>query len=350
MEGPEFVGEETRENPLTGFSDPSRGVGRPFEIGDEKLMRAAQELQFVLEQNWGSVGVRLRDSKTLSDIRNAFCQVQYIQCSRLDLFKFPETRRATGKELRKLRKDLQVTRNRLYQASVSRRYAQDWLQKARRDCANENDETRKHDLEFACSEWLLKSNQADKDTAEVESDLTKITGQLTEGEAYFAQSEVLDFIRSGRREFTPFNVASAMAGIPYLSARVSCERVWAMKPRFTKGHAYLLFAAIRANFTEWPRDLARSIEHMRTYLLAANRNRLPHIKELRKNWYFLELAIRSTTREQRGPRGSLPYRVFAEYMGRFTCQQSGDSILAEKQRILIEDELPNFEDPSYRSN
>lgn len=306
-------------------------------------MRTAQKLCFVLEQNWGPVGERLRDSKTISDIRNAFCQVRGVQCSRLDLFTRSQTRRSNGTEIRKLRKELQQTRKLLYEASVGQRYARDWYKKAYRDRAAEPDESRKQELELACAEWLAKSGRADASRAEIDKSLEMLSEKLRSCEAYFAQSEILVFVQSGRREFTPFNVAAAMAGIPHLSARMSCQRVWSMKPPCTKGHAYLMFSAINANFSQWPRNRDHGIERMRDYLVARQRNKLPHIKELRKNWYFLSLAIRSSIQKPRGTRGSLPYRIFAEYMSRSSCQGSGDSVLAETCRILIPGERPELE-------
>lgn len=306
-------------------------------------MRTAQKLCFVLEQNWGPVGERLRDSKTISDIRNAFCQVRGVQCSRLDRFMRSETRRSIGNEIRKLRKELQQTRKLLYEASVGQRYTHHWYKKACRDRAAESNESRKYELDLACAEWLGKSGQADANRAELERRLASLTEELKKCEAYFAQSEILVFIQSGRREFTPFNVAAAMAGIPLLSARMSCQRVWSMKPPYTKGHAYLMFSAIDANFSQWPRSLDHGIERMRDYLVAPQRNKLPHINELRKNWYFLSIAIRSSIQKPRGTRGSLPYRIFAEYMSRSSCQGSGDSVLAETDRILIPGERPELE-------
>jgi len=307
-------------------------------------MKAARAFEFVLEQSWGPVGESLRTAKTLPDIRNAFGQVQHIECSGLDLFKHPETLRANGNDLRRLRKELKQTQEQVHKAAIAQRYAKDWHERAQRDLASETNETRKQELELACSEWLRKSQQADAETKELQSRRHSLTARLRQSEAFFAQSEILDFIRSGRREFTPFNVAAAMAGLPYLTARMSSQQAWAMKPQFTKGHVYLLFASIRANFSEWPRDMECAILKMRDYLTATNRSKLPHIKELRKNWFFLETAIRITTERPSGSRGSLPYRIFAEYMNRFSCQRAGESVLAETQRILIADESPELED------
>jgi hypothetical protein len=134
-----------------------------------------------------------------------------------------------------------------------------------------------------------------------------------------------------------------MAGMPYLSARVSCERIWKLKPQHTKGFAYLVFQVFRANFSESTRSLTDAIRTIREYLLAQNRAKSGHVKELRKNWYFVELAIRSSLKEPRGPRGTLPFRIFAAYTDLLQHQRRGDQVLAETKRLILEGERPELE-------
>lgn len=344
MNGPDFPGEENQVDLLTGLSDLPSGVGRPSELTDESLMRAARDFQHVLEHNWGAVGGRLRVAKAIPDVREAFKHVQHMQCSRLELFTRSETRRSNGNTLRTLRKQLQQTREEIYKATVAQRYARDWHERAKEDWAHEQDEQRKQKLEFACSDWRWKSQDAVRTSNLLKADWDRLTEELRESEAHFAQSEVLEFIRNNdRREFMPFNVAAAMAGMPYLSARVSCDRVWAQKPQFTKGQPYLVFQVFNLTFSESPDHADGAVQKIREYLLAQNRARLGHVKELRKNWFYVELAIRSTFQEPKGPRGSLPFRIFGAYTGRFTRQQRGDRVLAETKRLLLEGERPELE-------
>lgn len=306
-------------------------------------MRATREFQHILEQNWGPVGERLLFAKTVSDIREAFEQVEFIRSSRLEIFTQPETREANGDALRKRRKQLQEMRVQIYHAAVAQRYASDWYQRAQDDWRSESDSKRKQELERAYSEWRYKSQDADRTAKELETERVRLEQELRESEACFAQSEILKFVRDKRREFKPFNVAAAMAGIPYLSARVSCERVWAAKPQSTNGHAYKIFQIFQSNFANYPQNVDSGIEKMRKYLVVDKRAKVAPVKDLRKNWYFVEAAIRSNLKQPRGPRGSLPFRIFAEYTRRYTCQQRGDMVLAETNRIVLDDERPELE-------
>ncbi len=306
-------------------------------------MRAAREFQHVLEQNWGVVGERLRFAKEVPDIREALKRVQGIQCSRLELFTRSETRPSDGKKLRELRKQLQQTRENIYKATIAQRYARDWHERAQEDWRHEPDEQRKQELETACSDWRWRSQDANRNTNHLKADWERLAEELRESEAYFAQSEVLEFMRGGRREFMPFNIAAAMAGMPYLTARVSCDRVWEQKPQFTKGHSYLMFQAFSATFSESRDHPDGAVQKIREYLIAENRAKLGHVKELRKNWYFVELAVRSTLQEPKGRRGSLPFRIFAAYTHRFTHQERGDQVLAETKRLILQDEWPELE-------
>lgn len=308
-------------------------------------MGAAREFQNVLEQNWGLMGERLRFAKSVQDIREAFNRVQRTQCSRLELFTRSETRDSDSNTLRKLRKQLQQTRDEIYKATVAQRYARDWHERAHADWSHEQDEQRKRELESACSNWRWRSQDADRNTDQLKADLDHLEQELRESEAYFAQAEVLAFIRKDkRREFMPFNVAAAMAGMPYLTARVSCERVWKQKPQFTKGHAFQVFQVFNTNFSESPTNsLDGAVQKVREYLLMENRAKSGPVKELRKNWYFVELAIRHALQNPKGPRGSLPFRMFAAYTERFHHQKRGDQVLAETKRLVLDDERPELE-------
>ena len=343
MNGPEFDGEENRVDPLTGFSDTPREVGRPSELNNESLMHAAREIQHILEQNWGPVGEKLLLAKTPSDIGVALEQVEFIRSLRLELFTQRENRKASGDILRKRRKQLQELGVQIYHAALAQRYAREWHQRAQDDWCYESETERKKELELACSTWAYKSQDADQDLKELEADRGRLTQELRESEAYFAQSEILKFVRSKRREFTPSNVAAAMAGLPYLSARVSCERIRALKPQLRDGHAYHIFQIFQAMFAEYPRDIDSAVDGMRKYLIAEKRAKMGHVKELRKNWFSVEAAIRFNLKQPRGPRGSLPFRIFAEYTRKFTQQQRGDMVLAETRRIVLDGERPKLE-------
>jgi hypothetical protein len=158
----------------------------------------------------------------------------------------------------------------------------------------------------------------------------ELRSSLWEQETYFAQSELFDFIQSGRYEFTPMNIAKAMAGIPYISARVSCERCSSLKEANQPGLAYLIFQVIEGVFPPEVPAMSDGLRRIREIALSGVRHRpSSHISELRKTWYFLESAIASIYATGVLPRGSMPFRVFAEYKRRSERPDRVDIILAE---------------------
>jgi hypothetical protein len=52
----------------------------------------------------------------------------------------------------------------------------------------------------------------------------------------------------------------------------------------------------------------------------------------------------SWSRSIKGPRGSLPFRIFAAFTDRFTSLKRGDQVLAETKRLVLEDERPELEE------
>jgi hypothetical protein len=165
-------------------------------------------------------------------------------------------------------------------------------------------------------------------------ELESLLSQLKEREAYLAQAEILRFLESSRRKFTPLKVACAMAGLPHVTARVSCERCAQFGIKPSHGIAFDVFQTIERMVPEPISDLGGSIETLRQYLLNGPESNLPHAAQLRKNWYFLESSIRSAARDTGAQRGSLTFRIFAEYSMTSTSHSAVEAVLAQANRLL----------------
>jgi len=113
--------------------------------------------------------------------------------------------------------------------------------------------------------------------------LESLRTPLKESEAHFAQSEILGFIGSNRRHFTPLIVTSAMAGLPFVTARVSCEQCSKFGIKLLHGLAFEVFLTIERQLPEPIRGLGRSIDEFREFLLNGPQHSLAHAAELRKN-------------------------------------------------------------------
>jgi hypothetical protein len=179
---------------------------------------------------------------------------------------------------------------------------------------------------------LYQEAEGLKHASELERDA--LERELREREAYFVQSEILRFVHSDRCAFTPCNVARAIAGLPFVTARVSFEECSRRGIDSIPGTAFEVFQIIERVFRRSIDELESSINSTRESLLERRKDPPAHVAELRKNWYFLESAIRSAAREMGGPLNSLPFSAFAEYRRLLSSQNATDSVLAKSQRLL----------------
>jgi hypothetical protein len=101
-----------------------------------------------------------------------------------------------------------------------------------------------------------------------------------------------------------------------------------------------MFQTIERAVPEPIRDLGRSIDAVREHLLNGFHSDLACAAQLQKNWYFLESAIRSAACDISAQRGSLPFRIFAEYSRTSTLHSAVGAVLAQANRLLNDGEEP----------
>lgn len=166
--------------------------------------------------------------------------------------------------------------------------------------------------------------------------------ELLDQEAFFFRSQVLDFIQKADYEFTPRNVANALAGLPYITSRRSAELCAGIKSKIAVSSSYevLMFIAsawkrndksANLTVTEWfklqIRDLPRykifkgkkTENHFRTYLAG--------------KWFFLKRVL-ERLQGSKLPPGFVPYAITREFLRQSTNPQSpAESILAENNKI-----------------
>jgi len=301
------------------------------------------DLQFVLEQNWGEVGWLLREAKSISDLRNAFAKIVHQSCRYVEPFTDDQTRKGNPNELRATRKrvaELQQRHRRDYAQSQS---AQQYFDQASEARATDSDLVTQGQIRAILSGLDYRSKEADSVEKASRTELESLRTELREREAYFAQAEILRFLESNRRQFTPLTVACAMAGLPRVTARISCEQCaqFGIKPPY--GIAFEIFRTIERMVPEPIHNLGHSVDALREYLRSGPHNDLAHVVRLRKNWYFLESAVRSAARYTQAQRGSLTFRIFAEYSRISTWHSAAEAVLAQAARLLKDDENPEVE-------
>jgi hypothetical protein len=231
---------------------------------------------------------------------------------------------------------------------VRRQNAQEILDRASVARALDSDQVKQAQIQAILLDLGCKSQEAESLEQKSRMELESHRTQFMQCEAYFAQAEILGFIESNRRQFTPKNMACAMAGLPHVTARVSCERCaeYGIKP--LHGMAFEMFQTIERMVPEPIRDLGCSIDRIREHLLNGPHNCLAHAAQLRKNWFFLESAIRTAARDTGAERGSLTYRIFAEYSRTSTSHSAAKAVIAQANRLLKDGEEPELEQgPSW---
>jgi hypothetical protein len=300
------------------------------------------ELQFILEQNWGEVGWLLKQAKSIADVRNAVAKIVIQRCGHLEPFKDGRVRNTNPNELRALRKKIANLQER-YRCNYARwQSAKEMFYRASAARTADPDPVKQAEIQVFLSDLGDKFKEADSLEQKSRIELEALRAQLRKSEAYFAQSEILRFIESNRRKFTPKNVACAMAGLPLVTARVSCERCAEFGINPSHGVTFEMFQTIDRMVPEPLSDVRQSIDALREFLLDLHQEHLPHAVLLRKDWYFLELAVRSAARDMHAPRGSLAFRIFAEYSRASGSQSNAEVVLAQANRLLMHGEEPEL--------
>lgn len=256
-----------------------------------------------------------------------------VQLPPTDVFRRRPTERTTSSALRKLRRELanaQAESRKTYAELVQ---SQESAERAFLAVASETDDETRTKVQSLRPGLAKRIHQASTALAACRERSSNLQSKLDQQEAWFAQSQIGRFIHSGRCEITPLGVAMAMAGLPYLTARVSSERCAALKDNLQPGHTYKMFQAVEAVFAHPPQTVIERLEKMRAYLLEPRREKQVHIAALRENWYFLKAAIESIYRKGVHPSGAIPYRIFAEYQRRFECQSQADVLLAPRNHL-----------------
>jgi hypothetical protein len=333
--GPELGGEDFSVHASEIDSSNKSKPGRRSGIDAETLLRDVIELQFVLEQNWGEVGWLLKQSKTEADVRTAFTKIVNPRCNLLEPFTRDHTL-STETNLRELRKKTEELGDRHRQLYLDCQHARCACEQASSALADESDSLKRAQIQALHATFARKYEEVALLESRSRADWPALRSELEECEAHFVQSEILTHIRSDRRRFTPLNVARAMAGLPLVTARVSIERCTELGINPPNGIAFEMFRLIERVLKEPVLDLGRAIDCLRTHLVNGPERHLSHAAELRKNWYFLETAIRSAARKTSAPHGSFAFRVFAEYSKVSASHSAVEALLANAHRLDME--------------
>jgi hypothetical protein len=331
----EFVGEENSSIPLTSFSKPSRKRGRPVDIDDSTLFATRDRYVHLFEQTWGLVGWDLQTAKTLEDLRAAMSlwDVSTRQYYRTELFirHCPDTRSKSN--------TLRAKRTELSDVRQEQRDALQTEQEARRAVERVSAALRQCE---SAEQRLALSHELTKRQTTFEGAQSRVAGlyerhelliaALEEHESQFAQSELLDFIRTRRYAFAPLNIANAIAGLPYIAWRQSHKRCARIACKTANSPAFEIFELIQSAVRyASARDRREFTDSVRQHL-AASRQDGHALSELKKHWYYFRKAIEGINVETVHPK-HLPYRLAAEYQLTLEHPSAIDLALEDLEQI-----------------
>jgi hypothetical protein len=202
----------------------SRGQpGRPT-LKNGTLEGCRNSLARILSVEWAEIGWQLKHVSSPADLREAFAPLSKNSDSNLltHYLRTPPAT-ATGKEVR-------LTRRRLGKI-VERRYN---LQGNYNDPLNQYREAEAAVMQARSDQlWAVRSEllKRQEKLSAVRKELSAarqlehtLQDELVEKEASFAQTELVRILRERRCALNPLRLANAMAGLPFLSARVSSAR------------------------------------------------------------------------------------------------------------------------------
>lgn len=235
---------------LDGFPlAPKKGKGGRPTVGENFLLGSRNGWRDFFEESWPDIGgmllrIQKCEGSTIEDVRKAFDSIKGRPRSELAVVFFHSSsvtvapqelirqKIAWNKmlfEIQELRKENAELERSLTQA-----------ENAFKALSKNERPTLRDELDRRAE--VLRKNQ--------ESILTKrrecveLETEIRDGETRIYLSELLDFLRSGRRALNPMNLANALAGLPDMRWRQSDTRCSKMNEDHYPLHPYSVFLAV----------------------------------------------------------------------------------------------------------
>ena len=161
-------------------------------------------------------------------------------------------------------------------------------------------------------------------------------------EAFICRSEVLKFLRAKEYRLSPVTLASAIAGLPHISARRSAQRCAKSQKTPTHSATYEMFQFIKRT---WKR-CGQRIRSSTSDKFEQEIRRLPRFRiveghkqqnwlraELAKDWYYLRMTLQDSELAKLHP-GAIPGVVVAKFLIKRSSPESPVApTIAESERL-----------------
>jgi hypothetical protein len=309
--------------------EEKRGRGRPA-LPEQQLRWSRDELVGLLENSWPDVGWGLIHLKSRQEVPILFALWNEQRVSHLiKLLLRPTTKPATARALAAQRKQVRCMLEKAHVAYTHEQTCRDLLNNATRALGQEGLSRAELDVvEEECKRRRINLETATEEHRRFNEAYQQATETLHDGEAYFAQQELVSFCRSGRYRINPLQTANALAGLPNIGWRQSSRRCASWDCTIANGLTYEIFLLIEriCETTGKP-----SVERFRELLLVEDAESTAR-NEVRKYWYYLRRSIESVS-GLRLRNSQVPFAIASQYFKRTMVRSAVDLVFEEEERL-----------------
>jgi hypothetical protein len=310
--------------------------GRPADIDVRALVSYRDQFLGLLTQAWGDVGWDLPRVSTVEELRRALGPLSDVTLPwfRLTPFLQDTTTAVTRSDLRRARQAHRAFSNRSGAALSERQTTLDRFKEsegALRDAPDIHGESLRAEhfrRLFLCicaeCEWrALRDTQAAEDAV--------LGNQI----AFYAQHELLTFVRSSRRYArNPPNLAAAMAGPPDVSASYAFQRCAAQPNPSWPFIDFRIFELIEAAWSQVGSVPTEALFDALRLAIRALPPDDPVRRQLVSEWRYLRLATEDVITSIAADRAAVPFRVYATYRKKRTTPQTREEAVRMQMERL----------------
>ena len=342
---------------MTEFEDIKPGPGRPT-IDDSWLGSNRDALLGMLSSRWAQIGWQLRTAVSREDLRQAFQLVKDHPSKDL----FARLFRAT--ELAASTKGIRIKRKAVEEAVERRFMAQTECENCVSGCREIEmamNQARPDQMEYVHREFFRRRVRCQDAQGQLHrSKMTEsaLENELADAEAAFAQEQLLEFINEKKYALHPFNLANAMAGLPYakdvefLGVWVSRERCARIECDLWPNLDYQVFETIETIWNDKSISASSPVDFFRQEIAALPKTRKTSIPQekafgkkkrvpnslrqhLAENFFYLEQAINKSLKSVNEDSRPMPFIILSNF-GEILAQQKtfADIVLAKGGRIV----------------
>jgi hypothetical protein len=332
------------------------GPGRPT-IDNEWLSSKRDALLGMLSSRWAQIGWQLRTADSREELRGAFQLIKdHPDKGLLMRLLRPTESASSAKGIRNKRKDVEKTVERRFLVQTESEKCVSRCREIEIAMGQASPDQREY-VQREFSRRRVNCQDAQERLHRLRFRESNLEGELADAEAAFAQDQLLEFIEEKKYSLHPFNLANAMAGLPYardvefLGVWVSRERCAKIKCRFWPNLDYQIFETIETIWNDErissssPVDFFRqritSLPKMRKATIpqekVRKKKRVPNSvrQHLADNFFYLEQAIDKSLKSVDKDSRPMPFIIlsnFNELLGR--PRTFADQVLAEGARIV----------------